>query len=60
MAKYALTFTLPYKLGAYDYVTLRERLERELHSYFDDRNIKAILTEGTEHDGKGKTTERNT
>lgn len=45
MAKYALTFTLPYKLGAYDHVTLSERLERELQSYFDDRSIKAILTE---------------
>lgn len=45
MAKYALVFTLPYKLGAYDYVTLKERLERELHSYLDDRDIKALLTE---------------
>jgi hypothetical protein len=45
MAKYALTFTLPYKLGAYDYVTLSERLERELQSYLDDRDIKAFLTE---------------
>lgn len=45
MKKYTLTFTLPYKLGAYDHVTLNERLERELQSYFDDRNIKAILTE---------------
>ena len=45
MAKYALTFTLPYKLGAYDHVTLKERLERELRSYFDDRSIKAFLTE---------------
>lgn len=45
MEKYELTFTLPYKLGAYDHVTLNERLERELQSYFDDRNIKAILTE---------------
>jgi len=45
MAKYTLTFTLPYKLGAYDHVTLNERLERELHSYLDDRDIKAFLTE---------------
>lgn len=45
MAKYALTFTLPYKLGAYDHVTLKERLERELQSYLDDRDIKAFLTE---------------
>ena len=45
MAKYALTFTLPYKLGAYDYVTLNERLERELQSYLYDRSIKAFLTE---------------
>ena len=45
MAKYALTFALPYKLSAYDYVTLGERLERELQSYLDDRSIKAILTE---------------
>jgi hypothetical protein len=45
MAKYALTFTLPYKLGAYDHVTLNERLERELQSYLDDRDIKAFLTE---------------
>ena len=45
MANYTLTFTLPCKLGAYDHVTLRERLERELQSYFDDRNIKAVLTE---------------
>ena len=45
MAKYALTFTPPYRLGAYDYVTLRERIERELQSYLDDRSIKAILTE---------------
>lgn len=45
MAKYALTFTLPYKLGAYEYVTLMQRLERELQSFFDDRSIKASLTE---------------
>lgn len=45
MAKYALAFTLPYKLGAYDHVTLKERLERELQSYLDDRDIKAFLTE---------------
>lgn len=45
MAKYALTFTLPYKLGAYDHVTLKERLERELQSYLDDRDIKAFLAE---------------
>lgn len=45
MVKYTLTFTLPYKMGAYDHVTLNERLERELQSYFDDRGIKAILTE---------------
>ena len=45
MAKYELTFTLPYKLGAYDHVTLKERLERELRSYLYDRSIKAILTE---------------
>jgi len=45
MTKYALTFTLPYKLGAYDHVTLKERLERELQSYLDDRDIKAFLTE---------------
>lgn len=45
MAEYSLTFTLPYQLGAYDHVTLNERLERELQSYFDDRSIKAILTE---------------
>ena len=44
MTKYELTFTLPYKLGAYDHVTLKERLERELQSYFDDSSIKAILT----------------
>ena len=45
MAKYTLTFTLPYKLSAYDHVTLNERLERELQSYLDDRDIKAFLTE---------------
>ena len=45
MAKYELTFTLPYRLDAYDHVTLNERLERELQSYFDDRSIKAFLTE---------------
>lgn len=45
MAKYELTFTLPYQLDAYDHVTLNERLERELQSYFDDRSIKAFLTE---------------
>ena len=44
MTKYELTFTLPYKLGAYDHVTLNERLERQLQSYLDDRSIKAILT----------------
>lgn len=45
MAKYELTFTLPNKLGTYDYVTLEERLERELQSYFEDRSIKAQLME---------------
>lgn len=45
MAKYALKFTLPYKLGVYNFVTLSERLERELQSYLEDRNIKAILAE---------------
>lgn len=45
MTKYVLTFTLPYKLGAYDHVTLKERLERGLQSYLDDRDIKAFLTE---------------
>lgn len=45
MAEYTLKFTLPYKLGAYDHVTLKERLERELQSYFEDRSIKAQLTE---------------
>ncbi len=45
MVKCSLTFTLPYSLGAYDYVTLKERLERELQSYLDDRDIKAFLTE---------------
>ena len=45
MTKYELIFTLPYKLGAYDHVTLNERLERELQSYFDNRSIKAILVD---------------
>lgn len=45
MAKYTLTFKLSHTLSAYDHVTLNERLERELQSYFDLRNIKAILTE---------------
>lgn len=45
MAKYELIFTLTYKLGAYDHVTLNERLEREIQSYLEDGTIKAILTE---------------
>lgn len=45
MVKYTLTFTLPYKMGAYDHVTLKDRLEREIQSYFEDGTIKAILTE---------------
>ena len=44
MTRYQLTFTLPYKLGAYDHVTLNERLEREIQSYFNDRNIKTFLS----------------
>lgn len=43
MANYRLTFSLPFRLSAYEHVTLKERLERELKSYFDDKDIKAYF-----------------
>ena len=45
MANYKLTFTIPFKLSAYDHVTLKERLERELQSYFYDKDIEAHLAD---------------
>lgn len=42
---YKLTFTLPFRLDAYDFVTLKDRLEREIRSYFYDRSINALLSE---------------
>jgi hypothetical protein len=42
---YKLTFTLPFRLDAYDFVTLKDRLEREIQSYFHDRSINALLSE---------------
>lgn len=42
---YKLTFTLPFSLNAYDFVTLKDRLEREIQSYFYDRSINALLSE---------------
>lgn len=45
MIKYELTFFLPHKLWALDRKMLRARLERELQLYFDDRSVKAVLSE---------------
>lgn len=45
MANYRLTFSLPFQLSAYEHVTLKERLERELKSFFDDKDIKANFVE---------------
>ena len=44
MIEYKFTFELDGHLSAYDFVTLQERLEKELNSYFDDKSISGILS----------------
>ena len=45
MATFKLTFDLPYHLDAYDFETLKDRLEREIRSYMGEDNIQAFLSE---------------
>lgn len=45
MVKFKLTFDLPCHLDAYDFVTLKDRLEREIRSYMGEDKIKAFLSE---------------
>ncbi len=44
MIEYKFTFELDGHLSAYDFVTLQERFERELNSYFDDGSISGTLS----------------
>lgn len=45
MNHYKLTFNIAFKLSAKDHVNVKDRLERDLQSYSDERSIKAILRE---------------
>lgn len=45
MKRYKVTFTLDYSLGAYDFVTLGDRLEREIRSYLGDETVSVLLSE---------------
>lgn len=39
---YVLEIRLPYSLSAYDQVTLKDRLDREVKSFLDDNEAEVI------------------
>lgn len=42
MKKYEALISLPYSLSAYEQVTLKERFDRELKSFLDDKEVEVV------------------